>query len=182
MPRHLIPCETRMHAELVTPLALPPRVRFPTRTIRSARRSSYAARTSLVAPASERASSITCVQVLGPTVLATAISIDRCYCRLCHLPTADAMIDITQVLLSVRQELRSEYADSFNFSSISSAFSHIAFLSRLRAGRQPAARPQDSYILNGCRSYYSMLAKRRVATNTTPLFRGMQAAAFRCAE
>jgi len=31
-----------------------------------------------------------------------------CYGRLCHLPTADVMIDITQVvLLSVRQELRS---------------------------------------------------------------------------
>jgi len=85
-------------------------------------------------------------------------------------PPADAMIDITEVvLLSVRQERRSEYADSLNFSSISSAFSHIAFLSRLRAGRQPAARPQDSYILNGCRSYYSMLGKRRAATNTTPL-------------
>ena len=40
---------------------------FPTRAIRSAWRSCYAARTSLVAPASERASSITCVQVLGPT-------------------------------------------------------------------------------------------------------------------
>jgi len=126
-----------MHAELVTPAALPPRVRFPTRAIRSAQWSSYAARTSLVAPASERASSIACVQVLGPTVLAAVISIDRCYCRLCHLLPTDAMIDITQVsVLSVRQELRSEYADSLNFSSISSAFSHIAFLSRLRASRQ----------------------------------------------
>jgi len=167
----------------VTLPALPPCVRFPTRVIQSARRSSYATRTSLVAPASVRASSITCVQVLGPTVLAAAISIDRCYCRLCHLPPADAMIDITQgVLLSVRQELRSQYADSLNFYSISSVFSHIAFLSRLRAGRQPAARPQDSYILNGCRSYYPMLGKRRAATNTTPLFRGMQAAAFTCAQ
>jgi len=161
----------------------PPRVRFPTRAIRSARRSSYAESASLVAPAFEWASSITCVQVLSPTVLAAAISIDRCYCRLCHLPPADAMIDITQVvLLSVRQELRSEYADSLNFSSISSAFCHIAFLSRLRAGRQPAARPQVSYILNGCRLYYPMLGKRWVVTNTTPLFRGMQAAAFTCAE
>jgi len=106
MPRHLIPCETWMHAELVP--ALPPHVRFPTRAIRSARRSSYAAQTLLVAPACERASSITCVQVLGPTVLAAVISIDRCYGRLCHLPPADAIIDITQVvLLSVRQELRS---------------------------------------------------------------------------
>jgi len=158
----------------------PPRVRFPTRAIRSARRSSYAARTSLVAPASERASLITCVQVLSPTVLAVVISIDRCYCRLCHLPPADAMIDITQVvLLSVRQELRSEYADSLNFSSISSAFSNTAFLSRLRAGPQTVARPQDSYILNGCRSYYPMLGKRWAATNTTPLFRGMQALLLR---
>ena len=106
MSRHLILCETWMHAELVTPPALPPRVRFPTRAIRSTRRSSHEARTSLVAPASVQASSITCVQVLGPTVLAAAISIDRCYGRLCHLPPADAMIDITQVvLLSVRQEL-----------------------------------------------------------------------------
>jgi len=108
MPRHLIPCETWTHAELVTPPALPPRVHFPTRAIRSARRSSYAARTSFVTPASVRASSITCTQVLGPTVLAAAISIDRCYGRLYHLPPADAMTNITQVvLLSVRQELRS---------------------------------------------------------------------------
>ena len=172
-----------MHAELVTRPALPPHVRFPSRAIWSTRQSSYAARTSLVAPASERASSITCVQVLGPTGLAAAISIDWSYGRLCHLPPANAMSDIPQViLLLVRQELRSEYADSLNFSSISSAFSHIAFVSRLRAGRQPAARPQDSYILNGCRSYYPTLGKRRATTNTTPLFRGMQVAAFTCAE
>jgi len=88
MPRHLIPCETWTHAELVTPPVLPPRVRFPTHAIRSARRSSYAARTSLVAPAAVRASSITCVQVLSPTVLAAATSIDRCYGRLCHLSLA----------------------------------------------------------------------------------------------
>jgi len=116
-----------MHAELVIPPALPLHIRFPTRAIRSARWSSYAARTSLIAPASERASAITCVQVLSPTVLAAAISIDRCYGQQCHLPPADAMTDITQVvLLSVHQELRSEYADSLNFSSIFSAFSHIA--------------------------------------------------------
>jgi len=38
-----------------------------------------------------------------------------------------------------------------NSSLISSAFSHIAFLSRLLAGWHPVARPQGSYNLNGCR-------------------------------
>jgi len=102
-----------MHAELVTPPALPPHIRFPTCAIRSARRSSYAAQTSLVAPASERASSITCVHVLGPTGLAAAISIAWSYV-LCRLPPANAMTEVTQVvLLSVCLELQSEYAELF---------------------------------------------------------------------
>jgi len=103
-----------MHAEIATLPALPPRVRFPIRVIQSARRSSYAAQTSLVLPACEQASSITCVQVLGPTSLAAAISTDRSCGRLCHLPPADAAIDVTQVVfLTVRHELWSEYAELF---------------------------------------------------------------------
>jgi len=55
------------------------------------------------------------------------------------------MTDVTQVvLLSVRQELRSEYAELF-------LDIFCILLSRLLAGRQPAARLQDSYNLNGCR-------------------------------
>jgi len=41
--------------------------------------------------------------------------------------------------------------NTLNSSSISSAFSRIAFLSRLLAGRHPASTSQDSYNLNGCR-------------------------------
>jgi len=94
--------------------SLPLCARFPIRAIQSARWSSYAARTLLVAPASEQASSITCFQVLGLTVLATAISTNRSYSQLYNLPPADALIDVTQViLLSVRRELRSEYAELF---------------------------------------------------------------------
>ena len=100
----------------------PPHVGFPTRAIWSAWWSRYVARTSLVAPASERASSITCVHVLGPTRLAAAISIDRSYG-----PTAPA-----------------DYMSS-------SAVSHIVFLSRLLAVRYLAPRLQDSNNLNGCR-------------------------------
>jgi len=174
-----------MHAELVTPPALPPRIRFPTRAIRSARphdgpamwrglRSSHLLLSGRRRSRASKSSAQSCWPWRSQS---TGVS--------GHLSPADAMIDITQVvLLSVCQELWSEYGepDSLNFSSISSAFSHTSFLSRLRAGRQPAARPQDSYILNGCRSYYPMLGKRRAATNTTPLFRVMQAAAFTCAE
>ena len=95
-----------MNARRVGDTACPPATR-PLPNLRDSV-STTAARTLLVAPASVGASSITCVQVLGSTVLAAAISIDWCYGRLCHLPPADAMIDITQVvLLSVRQELRS---------------------------------------------------------------------------
>jgi len=113
MPRHLIPRKCTATPPSY-PALLPLRVRFSTRAIRSARRSSYVARTSLVTPASERAPSITCVQVHGPTRPAAANSTDRSYGRLYCLPEtpADAMIDVTQVaFLSVRRELRSEYAE-----------------------------------------------------------------------
>jgi len=60
-----------------------PRVRFPTRAIRSAWRFSYAARTSLVARLSQRVSLTTCVPVLGRAALAAVlISIHRSYGRL----------------------------------------------------------------------------------------------------
>jgi len=85
---------------------------------------------SLVAPASEQASLITCVHVLSPSGLAAAISTERSYgSAICRLPPANAMTDVTQVvLLSVRRELRSEYDELFFL-----AASHIAFLSRLLA-------------------------------------------------
>ena len=68
------------------------------------------------------------------------------------------MIDIAQVVLSVRQEFRSEYADSLNSSSISSTFSHIAFLTRFlnqliplrMTTRRP--RPSDPWCDAECRT------------------------------
>jgi len=105
-----------MHAELATSPALP----RPARLLPHSRDSvsttvQLAAWTSLVAPTSERASSITCVHVLGPTGLAAAISINRSYgLTICRLPPADAMTDVTQVvLLSVCLELQSECAEPF---------------------------------------------------------------------
>jgi len=48
-------------------------------------------------------------------MLAAAISTDWFYSpTICRLPSANVMIDVTQVvLLSVRRELRSEYAELF---------------------------------------------------------------------
>jgi len=48
----------------------------------------------------QQASSITRVQVLGQTGLDTAISIDQSYGpTICRLPPANAMTDVTQVVL-----------------------------------------------------------------------------------
>jgi len=148
----------------------PPRVGFPTHAIRSARRSSYAARTSLVAPASKRVSSITCVQlendnvmnfiptmlspsppqILGPSGsrLAAAISTDQ--------SSGPTMSFASRRRDDVKQVVFCRFTENFglnmlNTSSIFSVFSHIAFLSRLLAGRHAVARLQDSCNLNGCR-------------------------------
>jgi len=161
---------------------LPPRVRFSTRAIRSARRSSYAARTSLVAPASERASSIMCVQVLGPNRLTMVISTDRSYGRLYHLPEtpADATIDVTQmVFLSVCRELRSEYAElSFDIFCILPHSVPVKVASRSTLGSETAGQLYSKLLSI---SYHPTPGKRWAATNTTPLLRGVQSAAFTCA-
>jgi len=83
-------------------------------------------------------------------VLAAAISTDWSYGRLYHLPPADAMIDVTQLKCSFCRFAENFGLNMLNSSLISSAFSHIAFLSRLLAGRHSAARPQDSYNLKSC--------------------------------
>ena len=163
-----------MHGD--TALLLPPRVRFPTHAIRSARWSSYAVRTLLVAPASERSLSVTCFQVLRRTVLATAISTDRSYSQLYHLPLADAMIDVTQViLLSVCREFRSElFFDIFCIHSVP-----VKVASRSTPGGETAGQLQCKRLSI---RYHSYAGKRQAATNTTPLLHGMQAATFTCAE
>jgi len=77
---------------------------------------------------------------------------------------------------------RTSGLNMLNSSSISSAVSHIAFLLRLLAGRYPAARPQDSNNLNGC-LYRTILRGENDGWRRTQLpLRGMQAAAFTCAE
>jgi len=174
MPRHLIPRECT-----ATPPSSPPCSHFSTSAIRSAQCSSYAARIPLVAAASEWASSITCVQVLGPTVLAAAISTNRFYSQLYHLPETptNAMIGVTQVvLLSDRRELSSEYAElSFDIPhSISVKVASWSTPICKTAGQLYSKRLS---IL-----YHATLGKRWVVTNTTPLLRGMQAAAFTCAD
>jgi len=99
---------------------------------------------------------------------AAAISIDRSYGpTICRLPPANAMTDVTQVvLLSVYLEFQSEYAELFL--DIFCALSYIAFLSRLLADRYPAARPQDSNNLNGCR-YRTILRWENDGRRRTPL-------------
>jgi len=79
---------------------------------------------------------------------------------------ADAMIDVTLVvLLSVHRELRSEYAElSFDIFCV---LPHT-FLSRLLDGQHPAARPHDSYILNGCR-YRTILRRENDRWRRTQL-------------
>ena len=73
MPHHLIPHECTATWPSSAHTYASPHV---------IQRSSYAARTSLVTPASERTSSITCIQVLGPTGLSATISTDQSYSRL----------------------------------------------------------------------------------------------------
>ena len=137
-----------------------PCVRFPTRAIQSARRSSNAAQTSLIAPASACASKSLAQPCWPrwsqPTSLMVIMSFAFCRCD---------NIDVTQVLLlSVRRELPSEYIELFYILHVLPRM----FLPRLLAGQHPAARPQDSYSLNSCR-YRTILCWKNDSRRRTQL-------------
>jgi len=90
------------------------------------------------------------------------------------------MTDVTQVvLLSVCRELRSEYAEVvFDIFCILPHSVPVKVASR----STPGGETQDSYNLNGCR-YRTILRQENNGRRRTQLpFRGMQAAAFTCAE
>jgi len=113
MPHHLIPreCTATLPSSSLPDASASPLARFGQHDGPALRRG---LRSSHLLLGGRR--QITCVQVLGQTRLATAISIDRSYGRLYHLPEppANAMTDVTPVvLLSVRGELWSEYAELF---------------------------------------------------------------------
>ena len=144
----------------------PPTHPFPTRAIRSVRLSSYAARTSLVAP-------------FGWPRRSQATGLRRLY-HLSETP-ADAMIDVTLVvLLSVRRELRSEYAElSFDIFCVLPHSVPVKIARWLTPGSETAGQLYSKRLSI---SYHPTPGKWQAATNTTPLLRGMQAAAFTCAD
>jgi len=103
--------------------------------------------------------------------------------RLYHLPEthADAMIDVTQVvLLSVRRELRSEYAElSLDIFCVLPYSVPVKVARRSTPGSKSAGQLYSKRLSI---SYHPTPGKRWAATNTTPLLHGMQAAAFTCAD
>jgi len=86
------------------------------------------------------------------------------------------MIDVNQVvLLSVRRELPSKYAElSFDIFCVLPHSVPVKVASQSTPGGETAGRLS---IL-----YHPMPEKQWAATNTTPLLCGMQAAAFTCAD
>jgi len=103
--------------------------------------------------------------------------------RLYHLSEthADAMSDVTLVvLLSVHWELRSEYAElSFDTFCVLPHSVPVKVARRSTPGVETAGQLYSKRLSI---SYHPTPGKRQAATNTTPLFRGMQAAAFTCAD